>query len=447
MPLSKSALAYRNNPDSAKKHAEYNTKRNKSKERTAYRVELNRERRKRGIYGKGGPDMSHTESGKLVEEDPSKNRGRNGAGGKSTKKTDSLKPLKGKGKKCGESFIPRNHKCGAEAPSSGITPKKAVILGAGAALGALAAIQARSLWTPALNRLYIEARSRNIPWNTYARKQKADLLDPNVRKLAAARKRTAQRICSSRGDSRTDAWSACQFAIGEPSAYGRVIKHPTQNLVFKVPKEVHYIAKTNGVTVTSAKSLRPRVAKMFEEEASNLQLANSIRVDSPKLVGYNSNKSVIAMEFLDGYDTYRSLSGVNKDLDKLVNFQVFGNMYRMHTNGLVHRDMHSGNILVNPVTRKIAIIDFGHAMKQKDVGLEDFYTEARADIVWVTGTTLNLPRKASNDLFDLRDKHLPKSFEIFDKNNPDRIANIESEIKQRFRDFYQESTSILLNLP
>jgi len=45
-------------------------------ERVKYREELNRERRKRGIMGHGGPDMSHTRAHTLVAEDPHANRAR-----------------------------------------------------------------------------------------------------------------------------------------------------------------------------------------------------------------------------------------------------------------------------------------------------------------------------------------------------------------------------------
>jgi len=62
---------------------------NKKPEEVAKRVELNREARKRKIYGKrhsNGVDLSHTKSGKLVLEKRSANRARNGQNGKSTKK-------------------------------------------------------------------------------------------------------------------------------------------------------------------------------------------------------------------------------------------------------------------------------------------------------------------------------------------------------------------------
>tara|TARA_R100000406_G_scaffold78286_1_gene59092 strand:+ start:4924 stop:5871 length:948 start_codon:yes stop_codon:yes gene_type:complete len=54
----------------------YNTKYESSPKRKKYRRELARERRKRGIMGQGGPDMSHTKDGSMVAEDPHKNRAR-----------------------------------------------------------------------------------------------------------------------------------------------------------------------------------------------------------------------------------------------------------------------------------------------------------------------------------------------------------------------------------
>lgn len=60
----------------AKKRA-YDKKYHKSKKARKYRAELNKERRKRGIYGKGGGDLAHTPSGKLVRQSKSKNRANN----------------------------------------------------------------------------------------------------------------------------------------------------------------------------------------------------------------------------------------------------------------------------------------------------------------------------------------------------------------------------------
>lgn len=81
-----SAEYYRKNPEARKKKNAYQRKRNKTKANRKYRSELNKERRERGIYGEGGKDVSHKKDGSVVLESPKRNRARNGANGRSTKK-------------------------------------------------------------------------------------------------------------------------------------------------------------------------------------------------------------------------------------------------------------------------------------------------------------------------------------------------------------------------
>ena len=84
---SKSAKSYAANPESRKNKKEYDTRYHATPERREYRSGLNKANRKAGTEGNGdGKDMSHTKSGRLVKEAASKNRARNGANGKSTKK-------------------------------------------------------------------------------------------------------------------------------------------------------------------------------------------------------------------------------------------------------------------------------------------------------------------------------------------------------------------------
>ena len=84
---SKSAKGYAENPESRKKKLAYDKKYQSTPERVAYRSGLNKANRDAKTYGNGdGKDMSHTKSGRTVKEAASKNRARNGANGKSTKK-------------------------------------------------------------------------------------------------------------------------------------------------------------------------------------------------------------------------------------------------------------------------------------------------------------------------------------------------------------------------
>lgn len=77
---------YKKNPKLRKKKNAYQRKYNKKPSVKKASEKRWTERRRRGIAGKGGGDLSHTKSGKLVRESPSKNRSRNGKNGKSTKK-------------------------------------------------------------------------------------------------------------------------------------------------------------------------------------------------------------------------------------------------------------------------------------------------------------------------------------------------------------------------
>ena len=75
--LKRSAANYRKIAASRKRKNAAQRRRNKLAINKKSRAEHNRARRKAGIYGKGGPDMSRTKSGGFVKENASKNRARN----------------------------------------------------------------------------------------------------------------------------------------------------------------------------------------------------------------------------------------------------------------------------------------------------------------------------------------------------------------------------------
>ena len=69
-------LKHAETPEAKKHKREYDTKYESTPERRNYRTVLSHERRKRGVDGKGGKDMSHTSSGSIVPEDMHANRAR-----------------------------------------------------------------------------------------------------------------------------------------------------------------------------------------------------------------------------------------------------------------------------------------------------------------------------------------------------------------------------------
>lgn len=74
-------------PSSIARKRAYDKKYASTDKQKKYRASLNKANRHAGTYGNGdGKDMSHRKDGKMSLESQSKNRGRNGQNGKSTKK-------------------------------------------------------------------------------------------------------------------------------------------------------------------------------------------------------------------------------------------------------------------------------------------------------------------------------------------------------------------------
>ena len=80
MGASRTSKYYASNPKARKKRVTAQAKINRKPTEKKRRAELAKERRKRGIMGKGGKDVSHKKNGKTVLESRSKNRARNGHG-------------------------------------------------------------------------------------------------------------------------------------------------------------------------------------------------------------------------------------------------------------------------------------------------------------------------------------------------------------------------------
>jgi hypothetical protein len=77
MEIAFQLLKERVSPEAKRHKLEYDKKYESSPERVKYREELNRERRRRGIYGSHDhKDISHTEGGKLTLEGEHENRAR-----------------------------------------------------------------------------------------------------------------------------------------------------------------------------------------------------------------------------------------------------------------------------------------------------------------------------------------------------------------------------------
>lgn len=83
---SKTSEFYKNNPEAAEKHREYERKRNREPGRKEYRRKHAAARVALGLKPGDTADASATKNGGFTKENRSTNRGRQGANGKTTKK-------------------------------------------------------------------------------------------------------------------------------------------------------------------------------------------------------------------------------------------------------------------------------------------------------------------------------------------------------------------------
>lgn len=112
----------------------------------------------------------------------------------------------------------------------------------------------------------------------------------------------------------------------------------------------------------------------FEQEFEFQQLINDLGVRTPENLLTIENKDTkqqyLLMERINGF-SLKDLSEIKnkkaqKDLRKnAVTFfkKLQENINKMNKENIYHRDLHSGNVMFDIVTKEPVVIDFGHAMK------------------------------------------------------------------------------------
>lgn len=345
-----------------------------------------------------------------------------------------------KGKPCGAGFIAEGLKCGKSTtsrlpitPAVSIKRENMAILAAGALAVGLGAARISVGWSSTDEKQYQQALRANKPWEAYEHGKLLANSSPANKAFRTAVDNLPSKTCNldSISPERVDAWSQCPRQIGEPSFFGRVIMHPREAVVFKVPNERHTfkrlmqrealenvqvfkhqydLLKDMGIqtpdlaffrknlqrakdelTKERSERIDPRVAKVFKDEVQSLAMANRLGIPSPKLLGYNSKTHAIKMELLKDYVSYDSVRGKDPKLDEAVTLQTISALFRMHSNNMGHGDLHTRNIMVNPATKKISIIDFGLAAFDKRDGNSITDEKIYKDAVVAVENTLILP--------------------------------------------------------
>ena len=280
-------------------------------------------------------------------------------------------------KKCGKSGIPDNKKCSKKTTTTSprITPSTItkVALGAGAIAGVAAlGFAARRRWgrrdpnwkgfsTPGedWDRIEREARQGGKKWNVFEENKKDNAV-----------------ACAAQGIQNfiADGFTRFPAACSGNGAFGNYIVHPSEKYGLK------YNRSDDGKAWSSEQSITA--------EAEAHKFANDIGVPAPKL--FKASDKVMVMEHLPDHEQLSKMDwstfyGVSEKAPLSVKRGLHSAYRTMHTNGLIHNDAHSNNILYNPKTKDLRFIDFGLANLAHEPDAGTFLRDEMSEIPYRIG--------------------------------------------------------------
>jgi hypothetical protein len=217
----------------------------------------------------------------------------------------------------------------------------------------------------------------------------------------------------------------CQAGAG---AFGTYFVHTSQKYGVKlfrdpdtdVSREFDLLGKAHaaGVSVPEPLSLNA------------VQPANqsSLYDDEPRA-------QTLVLSHMQGYktisDVYVSGYGTAVNAPRIVQLKIAREFRKLHTEGMAHGDIHSGNIMVNERSKKVAIVDFGYATELDSPTHPEHY---RDGIENLTNDLRRLPEFVGFERVAAAD---------FLERNKGVIANVEKQAQQA-RDSYRSWDSFEL---
>lgn len=262
-------------------------------------------------------------------------------------------------KKCGKSGIPDNKKCSKRTapapPRPPILTARNVALGVGAVAGVAAiGLAARAHFgrrdpnfkgftSPGedWDRIEAEARQGGKKWKVFEDNKKAAL-------AACASAKLDHFI-------REDVFVPAPRCAAGRGAYGYYVVHPSGKYGIKY---IHNEGKPPDETFKQSKD-----SLLVEGQA--MLHANQQGVPTPKVL--KVTEDVLVMEHLEGFvplkKTAAGFNGYTLSHSAPIELKrkVLNIFETMHTAGIVHNDPHFNNIMLNPKTGEVRLIDFGIA--------------------------------------------------------------------------------------
>jgi hypothetical protein len=275
-------------------------------------------------------------------------------------------PEGGKGKPCGESFIPKSHKCSKKAVSStnsNLQTAAKVALAAGVLAGGVAIAKkfmSMEEWrnhpdNPRNKPKISQELGQKIEDEALAHGQKWDVQERiNARRLAEIQAECGGVLGKIQAPAKFDAaipTPRCQAGAG---AFGTYFVHPSQDYGIKLFRNEDADADPG-----------------WEFDRIGKAHAAGVNVPEPLAINYTKDGThTLRLRHLKGYseiaDLYAQGGKHLRNAPLIIQVKFAREFRKLHTEGLAHGDIHGGNFMVNPKSKRVAMVDFGFATQIDD---------------------------------------------------------------------------------
>lgn len=268
----------------------------------------------------------------------------------------------GKGKPCGASHIPKGHKCtkGTGFITAGnlkTAAKVALAVGAvaGGAYLAKRGMMSMEEWrnSPESTRnkpKLSQARAQQIADEAIAGGQKWHVQEQiNARRRAELQAECGGGLGKLLAPAKFDAaipTPRCQAGEG---AFGTYFVHPSQKYGVKLFR--------NG----DEDDVGFEFDMLDRARAAGVNAPDPLAVNATRDRDGEIRSQTLVLSHMKDYQRLGDAYGAADKAPLIVQVKLAREFRKLHTDGLAHGDIHGGNIMVNPVSKKPALVDFGYA--------------------------------------------------------------------------------------
>lgn len=158
-------------------------------------------------------------------------------------------------------------------------------------------------------------------------------------------------------------------------------------------------------------------------EAKLIYTALKNNINAPAVLYINPENYLLVLEYIEGYVLKDIINDLDLESLKKLGKEIGKIAGKLHSIGIAHGDLTTNNLIKNPITNEIFLIDFGLAKRSDDA--EDFATDIHV--------FLRSLESVHPDYKDIIYESFLKGYEEIMGSKTSQIVNIVKDIRMRGR--------------